>query len=78
MAIYMGSHSLLESKSQHKRISKNPKHMRNTKQICFSHSSTSPRNDKQFFAKPCFANQTNRCPADFASQSDLFWDTAQG
>ena len=51
--------------------------MRNTKQNCFSHSSASPRNDKQCSAKQCFANQTNRCLAGFASRSDLFRDKAR-
>ena len=51
--------------------------MRNTKQNCFSHSSASPRNDKQCSAKQCFANQTNRCLAGFASRSDLFRDNAR-
>ena len=32
----------------------------------------SPRNDKQ-----CFANQTNRCLAGFASRGDLFRDNAR-
>ena len=31
-----------------------------------------------FFAKQCFANQTNRCPAGFASRSELFRDSAHG
>ena len=53
------------------------KKMRNTKQNCFSHSSASPRNDKQCSAKQCFANQTNRCLAGFASRSDLFRDNAR-
>ena len=57
--------------------SKNAKQMRNTKQNCFSHSSASPRNDKQCSAKQCFANQTNRCLAGFASRSDLFRDNAR-
>ena len=61
-------------KARHKRESKNAKQMRNTKQNCFSHSSASPRNDKQCSAKQCFANQTNRCLAGFASRSDLFRD----
>ena len=56
---------------------KNAKQMRNTKENCFSHSSASPRNDKQCFAKQCFANQTNRCLAGFASRSDLFRDKAR-
>ena len=56
---------------------KNAKQMRNTKQNCFSHSSASPRNDKQCSAKQCFANQTNRCLAGFASRSDLFRDNAR-
>ena len=51
--------------------------MRNTKQNCFSHSSASPRNDKQCSAKQCFANQTNRSLAGFASRSDLFRDNAR-
>ena len=51
--------------------------MWNTKQNCFSHSSASPRNDKQCSAKQCFANQTNRCLAGFASRSDLFRDNAR-
>ena len=51
--------------------------MRNTKQNCFSHSSASPRNDKQCSAKQCFVNQTNRCLAGFASRSDLFRDNAR-
>ena len=55
----------------------NAKQMRNTKQNCFSHSSASPRNDKQCSAKQCFANQTNRCLAGFASRSDLFRDNAR-
>ena len=62
-----------ESKGRHKRESKNAKQMRNTKQNCFSHSSASLRNDKQCSAKQCFANQTNKCLAGFASRSDLFW-----
>ena len=45
---------------------------------CFSHSSASPRNDKQCFAIQCFANQTNRYPACFASRSELFRDSAHG
>ena len=65
------------SKGRHKRESKNAKQMRNTKQNCFSHSSASPRNDKQCSAKQCFANQTNRCLAGFASRSDLFRDNAR-
>ena len=60
-------------KARRKRESKNAKQMRNTKQNCFSHCSASPRNDKQ-----CFANQTNRCLADFASRSDLFLDNEHG
>ena len=64
-------------KGHHKRESKNAKQMRNTKQNCFSHSSASPRNDKQCSAKQCFANQTNRCLAGFASRSDLFRDNAR-
>ena len=60
-----------------KRESKNAKQMRNTKQNCFSHSSASPRNDKQCSAKQCFANQTNRCLVGFASRSDLFLDNAE-
>ena len=60
-------------KAQRKQESKNAKQVRNTKQNCFSHSSASPRNDKQ-----CFANQTNRCLADFASRSDLFLDNEHG
>ena len=56
---------------------KNAKQMRNSKQNCFSHSSVSPRNDKQCSAKQCFANQTNRCLAGFASRSDLFRDNAR-
>ena len=35
------------------------------------------RNDKQCSAKQCFANQTSRCPAGFASRSDLFRDKAR-
>ena len=62
----------------HKRESKNAKQMRNTKQNCFSHSSASPRNDKQCSAKQCFANQTNRCLAGFANRSDLFRDNEHG
>ena len=54
-----------ECKGRHKRESKNAKQMRNTKQNCFSHSSASPRNDKQCSAKQCFANQTKRCLAAF-------------
>ena len=65
------------TKGRHKRESKNAKQMRNTKQNCFSHSSASPRNDKQCSAKQCFANQTNRCLAGFASRSDLFRDNAR-
>ena len=57
--------------------SKNAKQMRNMKQNCFSHSSASPRNDKQCSAKQCFANQTKRCLAGFASRSDLFRDNAR-
>ena len=57
---------------------KNAKQMRNTKQNCFSHSSASPRNNKQCSAKQCFANQTNRCLADFAYRSDLFLDDEHG
>ena len=64
-------------KGRHKRESKNAKQMRNTKQNCFSHSSASPRNDKQCSAKQCFANQTNRCLAGFASRSILFRDNAR-
>ena len=67
----------ITSKGRHKRESKNAKQMRNTKQNCFSHSSASPRNDKQCSAKQCFANQTNRCLAGFASRSDLFRDNAR-
>ena len=52
--------------------------MRNTKRNCFSHSSASPQKDKQCFAKQCFANQTNRCPAGFASRSELFRYSAHG
>ena len=37
-----------------------------------------PKNDKQCFAKQCFANQTNRYPACFASRSELFRDSAHG
>ena len=59
------------TKAQHKWTSKNAKHMRNTKRNCFSLLSASPRNDKQ-----CFANQTNRCPAGFATRSELFRDSA--
>ena len=66
----------LKPKGRHKRESKNTKQMRNTKQNRFSHSSASPRNDKQCSAKRCFANQTNRCLAGFASRSDLFRDNA--
>ena len=69
--------SILLTKGRHKRESKNAKQMRNTKQNCFSHSSVSPRNDKQCSAKQCFANQTNRCLAGFASRSDLFRDNAR-
>ena len=69
--------SQLIRKGRHKRESKNAKQMRNTKQNCFSHSSTSPRNDKQCSAKQCFANQINRCLAGFASRSDLFRDNAR-
>ena len=65
------------TKGRHKRESKNAKQMLNTKQNCFSHSSASPRNDKQCSAKQCFANQTNRCLAGFASRSDLFRDNAR-
>ena len=65
------------AKGRHKRESKNAKQIRNMKQNCFSHSSASPRNDKQCSAKQCFANQTNRCLADFASRSDLFRDKAR-
>ena len=36
-----------------------------------------PENDKQCSAKQCFANQTNRCLAGIASQSDLFRDNAR-
>ena len=64
-------------KGRHKRESKNAKQMRNTKQNCFSHRSASPRNDKQCSAKQCFAYQTNRCLAGFASRSDLFRDNAR-
>ena len=64
-------------KGRHKRESKNAKQMRNTKQNCFSHSSASPRNDKQCSPKQCFANQTNRCLDGFASRSDLFRDNAR-
>ena len=64
-------------KGRHRRESKNAKQMRNTKQNCFSHSSASPRNNKQCSAKQCFANQTNRCLAGFASRSDLFRDNAR-
>ena len=64
-------------KGRHKRGSKNAKQMRNTKQNCFSHSSASSRNNKQCSAKQCFANQTNRCLAGFASRSDLFRDNAR-
>ena len=60
------------SKAQRKRTLKNAKQMQNTKRSCFSHSSASPRNDKQRFDKHCFANQTNRCPAGFASRCELF------
>ena len=59
-------------------VKKNTKQMRNTKQNCFSHSSVSPRNDKQCSTKLCFANQTNRCLAGFASRSDIFRDDAHG
>ena len=48
-----------------------------TRKNCFSHSSASPRNDKQCSAKQCFANQTNRSLAGFASRSDLFRDNAR-
>ena len=65
------------AKGRHKRESKNAKQMRNTKQNCFSHSSVSPRNDKQCSAKQCFANQTNRSLAGFVSRSDLFRDNAR-
>ena len=68
---------LCKVKGRHKRESKNAKQIRNTKQNCFSHSSASPRNDKQCSAKQCFANQTNRCLAGFASRSDLFRDNAR-
>ena len=70
------SHICSKRKARPKRESKNAKQMRNTKQNCFSHSSASPRNDKQCSAKQCFANQTNRYLAGFASRSDLFWDNA--
>ena len=66
------------SKARRKRESKNAKQRRNTKQNCFSHSSASPRNNKQCFAKRCFANQTNICLADFAPRSDLFQDNEHG
>ena len=36
------------------------------------------RNNKQCSAKQCFANQTNKCLADFPSQSDLFLDYEHG
>ena len=65
------------SKGRHKRESKNAKQMQNTKQNCFSHSSVSPRNDKHCSDKQCFANQTNRCQAGFASRSDLFLDNTR-
>ena len=73
----MESHDHYIAKGRHKRESKNAKQMRNTKQNCFSNSSASPRNDKQCSAKQCFANQTNRCLAGFASRSDLFRDKAR-
>ena len=65
-------------KGRRKRESKNAKQMRNTKQNCFSHSSASPRNNKQCPAKQCFANQTNRYLADFAYRSDIFLDNEHG
>ena len=37
--------------ARRKRESKNAKQMRNTKQNCFSHSSATPRNNKQCSAK---------------------------
>ena len=67
----------ISCKGRSKRESKTAKQMRNTKQNCYSHSSASPRNDKQCSAKQCFANQTNRCLAGFASRSDLFRDNAR-
>ena len=69
--------SNLRARMYVKRESQNAKQMRNTKQNCFSHSSASPRNDKQCSAKQCFANQTNRCLAGFASRSDLFRNNAR-
>ena len=81
--IYIKTYSYLcmyisTPKGRRKRESKNAKQMRNTKQNCFSHSSVSPRNNKQCSAKQCFANPTNRCLADFASRSDLFLDNEHG
>ena len=64
-------------KTRRKRESKNAKQMLNTKQNCFSHSSASPRNDKQCSAKQSFANQTTRSLVGFASRSDLFRDNAR-
>ena len=49
-----------------------------TRNKTFSHSSASPRNDKHCSAKQCFANQTNRCLADYASRSDLFLANEHG
>ena len=69
---------MMNSKGRRKRESKNAKQMQNTKQNCFSHSSASPRNNKQCSAKQCFANQTKRCLADFAYPSDLFLDNEHG
>ena len=77
LIVMQNKFSLTRAKGRHKRESKNAKQMRNTKQNCFSHSSASLRNDKQCSAKQCFANQTNRCLAGFASRSDLFRDNAR-
>ena len=46
--------------------------------IVFHISLRHSRNDKQCFAKHCFANQTNRYRARFASRSEMFRYSAQG
>ena len=75
----LGTNGRKKNKKQKtKNINNKAKQMRNIKRNYFSHLSASPRNDKQSFAKQCFANETNRCPAGFASRSELFRDSAHG
>ena len=67
-----------QSKAKRKRTSKNAKQMRNKKRNCFFIFFCVTRNDKQCVAKQCFANQTNRCSAGFASRSELFRYSTHG